>query len=47
MNISTLNIDNYADHELFDLFDIELENIHNEELLKEKYALLTDMYNPN
>lgn len=42
MDITTLNIDNYADHELFDLFDIELENIHNQELLKEKYKVLTD-----
>ena len=30
MDTTTLNIDNYADHELFNLFDIEMENIHNE-----------------
>jgi hypothetical protein len=41
MDTTTLNIDNYADHELFNLFDIEMENIHNEELLQEKYDVLT------
>ena len=45
MDITTLNIDNYSDHELFDLFDIELENIHNQELLQEKYDLLTNNMN--
>jgi hypothetical protein len=42
MDLTTLNIDNYSDHELFNLFDIEVENIHNQDLLKEKYDLLTD-----
>ena len=45
MDTTTLNIDNYADHELFNLFDIEIENIHNEELLQEKYDLLTSNMN--
>ena len=42
MDLTTLNIDNYSDHELFNLFDIEVENIHNQDLLKEKYDLLTN-----
>ncbi len=42
MDPSTLNIDNYTDHELFNLFDIEVENIHNEELLNSKYEILTN-----
>ena len=37
MDTTTLNIDSYSDHELFDLFDIELENIHNCQLLDQKY----------
>ena len=28
MDLTILNIDNYSDHELFNLFDIKIENIH-------------------
>ncbi len=42
MDTTTLDIDSYSDHELFDLFDIELENIHNCKLLDQKYDNLTN-----
>ena len=42
MDTTTLNIDSYSDHELFDLFEIELENIHNCKLLDQKYDNLTN-----
>ena len=45
MDLTTLNIDNYSDHELFELFDIEVENIHNQDLLKDKYNQLIDNMN--
>ena len=45
MDLTTLNIDNYSDHELFELFDIEVENIHNQDLLKDKYnQLIKEIY---